>query len=393
MRFLLILLLSCQPYFAVSLLYSAVPSVLRQNGASLQTLGLFGLVFFAFTVNFLWAPLVDRRAPAGIERRRFWLVATQIGSGLLFVILAVLDPARNLAGILIAGMLLAAFAATQRSVILGFSADVLGDAEKPWGATAFGWGTAVGNIIGGSLALLLVQGIGWTASLAGLAAISFALLPVLMLVKGSEQRPAIRSGGLRIIANRNAWAVMLALAPATFGLAVAFAMTQPRLVDLGFDLTSIGLAAGLGNLVAATLAGPLAGWLGTRTPLGTLMAGGPAVIAVITLGLLGATRLTGEWGGALASVVVIFSAICALGVISNTVFLKIAGDGDAAATEVTFLSAVMSLVALAGFMASGFIAATGGYGATLAAAATGCALTAGLICLPWPRASLAAREI
>ena len=160
MRFVIILILACQPYFAVSFLYGAVPSVLRKNGAPLETLGLFGLVFFAFTVNFLWAPLVDRYAPAGFGRRRFWLLVMQAAMILFFVILAGLDPARDLSAILISGMMLAACAATQRSVILGYSAEALRETEKAWGATAFGWGTAIGNIIGGALGLYLTDRFG-----------------------------------------------------------------------------------------------------------------------------------------------------------------------------------------------------------------------------------------
>ncbi len=389
MRFAIILVLACQPYFAVSFLYGAVPSVLRQNGASLETVGLFGLVFFAFTVNFLWAPIVDRWAPFGLKRRRFWLFTSQLSCILLFGFLASLDPATDLVSILVTGMALAAFAATQRSVILGFSADVLKDAEKPWGATAFGWGTAVGNIIGGALGLWLVDRFGWSVSISVLAAGMLVATPLLVWAKEPSQRTAARCGGLRIIADRRAWIVIAALVPATFGLAIAFAMTQPRLVDIGFDLTSIGAVAAIGNLVAASFAGPLAGWLATQLPLSRLMAGGAVVIASALLLLLVLTHLAGEGVGALASVIVVFSAICALGIFSNTIFLKIAGESDAAATEVTFLSAVMSVVALAGFMASGFIATWGGYDTTLMIAAIAGALTALLFALHPSRKAVA----
>ncbi len=389
MRFAIILVLACQPYFAVSFLYGAVPSVLRQNGASLETVGLFGLVFFAFTVNFLWTPIVDRWAPFGFQRRRFWLFSTQLSCVSLFFMLAFLDPARHLAAILMTGMVLAGFAATQRSVILGFSADVLDDAEKPWGATAFGWGTALGNIIGGALGLWLVDHFGWSLTLTILSACMLIATPLLLWAREPSQKMPARAGGLRIVADRRAWVVIAALVPATFGLAVAFAMTQPRLVDIGFDLTAIGVVAAVGNLVAATFAGPLAGWLATWLPLSRLMAGGATVIALTLLLLLVLTHLAGEWTGALVSVIVVFSAICALGVFSNTLFLKIAGEGDAAATEVTFLSAIMSMVALAGFMASGFIATWAGYGMTLMIAAIGGLLTAFLFTRPSSRKAIA----
>ena len=49
MRFAVIALLACQHYLAISLIYAAIPVVLRQNGAPLELIGLFGMVFFAFT--------------------------------------------------------------------------------------------------------------------------------------------------------------------------------------------------------------------------------------------------------------------------------------------------------------------------------------------------------
>jgi predicted MFS family arabinose efflux permease len=382
MRFTMILALACQPYFAVSFLYGAVPVVLRHNGVSLEMLGLFGLVFFAFTVNFLWAPVVDRVSPKDFGRRRFWLLSTQVFSIVLFCVLAWLSPANNFAAILTIGMLLAALAATQRSVILGFAADALDDQEKAWGATAFGWGTAIGNIIGGALGLYLVDLTGWPMTLLVLSGLMVVIMIPLLWVEEPAERPPSRKAGLRIVADGRTWMVIAALTPATFGLAVAFAMTQPRLIDLGFNLTSIGAVSAAGNLIAATFAGPLTGWAVARSPLRRVLAGGTAIVATAVLLLLALTRLTSEWTGALAAVIVIFSSICALGIASNTLFLRIAGEGNSAATEVTFFSAAMSVVALGGFMTSGFIASAGGYGATLAIAASGSAVTALLLLLP-----------
>lgn len=48
--------LASQQYLAIALIYSAIPVILRGNGASLELVGLYGTVFFAFIVNFLWAP-------------------------------------------------------------------------------------------------------------------------------------------------------------------------------------------------------------------------------------------------------------------------------------------------------------------------------------------------
>lgn len=80
MRFAVTALLACQHYPAISLIYAAIPVVLRHNGAPLELIGLLGIVFFAFTVNFLWAPVVDRYPLTRLGRRRSSRVAMLVTS-------------------------------------------------------------------------------------------------------------------------------------------------------------------------------------------------------------------------------------------------------------------------------------------------------------------------
>ena len=81
MRFAVIALLACQHDLAISLIYAAIPVVLRQNGAPLELIGLLGIVFFALTVNFLG--------------RRSWLVAMLVASAVTIPAAAILDPGRD----------------------------------------------------------------------------------------------------------------------------------------------------------------------------------------------------------------------------------------------------------------------------------------------------------
>ena len=125
MRFAIIALLACQHYLAISLIYAAIPVVLRQNGVPLELIGLFGVVFFAFTVNFLWAPVVDRYPLTRLGRRRSWLVAMQVSSAAAIAAAAILDPGRDFVAVLAVGIVLATLAATQRIATLGYAATLL----------------------------------------------------------------------------------------------------------------------------------------------------------------------------------------------------------------------------------------------------------------------------
>lgn len=94
----------------------ALPSLLRDAGASLQVAGLTALLWIPWGLRFLWAPVVERwRLPAGRLQRRSrtlvlggqWLIAAV----LLCLGLAALAGHLSLAdhaGLVLAGLLLAA---------------------------------------------------------------------------------------------------------------------------------------------------------------------------------------------------------------------------------------------------------------------------------------------
>ncbi|WP_241053894.1 MFS transporter [Achromobacter xylosoxidans] len=389
MRYAVLALLSCQQYLAIAFLYAAVPAVLRQQGAPLPVIGLFGLVFFAFTVNFLWAPLVDRYPLTRLGRRRSWILLMQGLAAAVTASIALLDPGRHVAALLAASLLLATLAATQRIATLGYAADSLRPAQRAYGAAVMGWGMSVGNALGGAAGLYLIEAIGWRDALlsgAALMALLACLAPLL-------PEPAAHGPGNR--AARGAWwqpgmwRAIAIIAPATFGVALAFPMAAPWLVDLGLPLPRVGLVIAAATVLAFSLAGPLAGIGLRRLPApravlaSTLLLTPPFGLLAAADGLL-ATRL---W--TLLSVFAIFAALAVQNVAFNAYFYSLARPGRAA-TDVTFLAAMMSVAAMAGFGASGFVAAAWGYGATLAAAAAGYGITA---LLAWRLAPLAAQEV
>lgn len=379
MRFAAIAFLSCQQFLALSLVYAVIPVVLRQQGASLEAIGAFGLVFFAFTVNFLWAPIVDRTGLKRLGRRRSWIVAMQAASALLVATLALRDPGAALSPILAISVALAAVAATQRIATLGYTAEVVGPNERAWGATALGWGSALGNVLGGALGLFLVEAIGWQAALLSLAGLMLVFGLALLLLR--EPKPVVQDrqvskpGLFAILRQASAWQAILVIAPATFGVAVAFAMAQPRLVDLGFALTAIGAVSAAANLAATTLVGPLAGALASRTqPLHAIATGAVVLAGVFAVfsGLSGAVETSVI---ALAGVGLVFCALATQNIVFNTLFFSLSKSGDTA-TDITFLTACMSIIALLGFFASGFVASHFGYTATYVFAAAGYGVTA-----------------
>jgi PAT family beta-lactamase induction signal transducer AmpG len=128
------------------------------------TIGLFSLIGLPYAVKFLWAPLLDRFVPQGLEglgRRRGWLVVLQ---GLLAVCLQALamfgptQPQSSLMGLAILGTALVLLSASQDIVADAYRTDVLERHELGAGAAVFVAGYRVAMIVGGAFALILPDG-------------------------------------------------------------------------------------------------------------------------------------------------------------------------------------------------------------------------------------------
>src|SRR5690606_15078688 len=62
--------------FPLGLFYDLFPVYFRQQGVELSRIGLLSLLGLAWTLKFLWAPLIDFT-----RRHRFWMAAADIGMG------------------------------------------------------------------------------------------------------------------------------------------------------------------------------------------------------------------------------------------------------------------------------------------------------------------------
>lgn len=132
---------------------------LDSGGHSRTEIGVFGLLALAYSLNLLWAPLVDNGALFGCEslgRRRSWMLTMQVVILLCLLAVVCLDIEQHI-GLLTALMLLIAFAgATQDIAIDAFrieQTNAIDSASVSAGAaiTTIGWWTGYG--LGGALSI------------------------------------------------------------------------------------------------------------------------------------------------------------------------------------------------------------------------------------------------
>ena len=116
-RMLKIFLLGCISGFPWVLIGSCLSLWLKEDGLSRSTIGWAGLIFGVYAINYLWAPLIDKlKIPylsKKIGHRKSWIFLMQLFIGLSLLIWSLIKPNDNLYLVILIGLLIAIFSATQ----------------------------------------------------------------------------------------------------------------------------------------------------------------------------------------------------------------------------------------------------------------------------------------
>jgi PAT family beta-lactamase induction signal transducer AmpG len=238
------------------------------SGVSLQNIGFLTLIGTAYTLKFLWAPLVDRYAPPILGRRRSWIFVTQLLLGATIAAMGLYSPADSLMLLAMLALLVAFLSATQDIAFDAYSTDVLRKEERAAGAAVKVLGYRLAMIVSGGLALVLAdQWLGWanTYFLMGgfmaLCAIATLLAPEPEVV---VERPrslaiAVVEPLLEFFKRPGALSILLLIVLYKLGDAFAGALSTTFLLrGAGFTGTEVGAVNKVFGL-AATIVGALAG--------------------------------------------------------------------------------------------------------------------------------------
>lgn len=180
------------------LLAIAIPAWLASEGASAGEISSYlAVIVLPWAFKLLSGPLMDRYEFLAMGRRRPWVLGAQLGLTLaLFSLMLVERPAEQIGLLMLLGMFINVFAATQDVAVDGMSIDLTPVREQGRLNAFMGFGKAIGWSTSAALSGLLLATGGIKAAAIVAAAVSGLvwLLFVFVLEREGERRLPWTSG-------------------------------------------------------------------------------------------------------------------------------------------------------------------------------------------------------
>lgn len=151
---------------------------MRDEGTTLAAIGFLSWVGLAYSVKFLWAPIIDRvDAPifGRLGRRRGWMVLTQLLIGIGLVGMSVVGLAAGLAWIGVLALLVAFSSSTQDIVVDAWRIEAASDGDElGLLSAAYQFGYRIAILVSEAAILIVANHFGWR--------ISYTVMAVLMAI-------------------------------------------------------------------------------------------------------------------------------------------------------------------------------------------------------------------
>lgn len=253
----------------------ALPTLLRQQGMSLEAIGLMSLVSLPWVLKFLWAPLLDHYQP--LKRltggcidghiRKTWIISANAIAALVLIFIASMPLEywinQAAVGLACALLVLTVFVVTQDIATDALAVENIPTAQRGFGNSLQVAGYRIGMIIGGGLLLAIFAQLGWTGALWALAGLMIlGLIPLWFWqpapVKVNNEPVLQHWMGFLRLPGAGAW--LLLLLTYKVGDAFGTVMIRPHLVDLGVTLPEFAELLGVWGTIAG-LVGALMGGL------------------------------------------------------------------------------------------------------------------------------------
>ncbi|MEG3792327.1 MFS transporter [Lysobacter sp. CCNWLW3] len=238
---------------------------MRENAIELSTIGFLSWVGLAYSLKFLWAPLVDKTdAPLfgrWLGRRRGWMLLTQIVASVALLGMALVEPQKGqlmLGGValnhlLVFGVLalVVAFASATQDIVIDAWRIESADSNEQQGlltaSGALGYRTAL--LVTDSLILIIAARVGWAVSYEIMAALLGVGMFAVFLARetrlpAAEPAIGIVDAGEETLGVSDAMVVRWLTALAIGVAALAYQIAKHNFWDAGWSYLDAAFAAG-----------------------------------------------------------------------------------------------------------------------------------------------------
>ncbi len=284
---------------------------MRENGSELSAIGFLSWVGLAYTLKFLWAPIIDKTDVPLLGRlghRRGWMLLSQIIVAIGLAGMAIVQPQ---GGLVVFGVLalIAAFASATQDIVIDAWRIEIADNKEELGlltsGTQIGYRSAL--LVTDALILILATYIGWAPSYWVMALLmGVGILAALFLAREPAASKAPEVAGheplwtlsglwdavvgpfLAFFKTHGKWALLMLAAISLYRLPdfVMGPMNNPFYADLGISKEFVGEVRASVGLIASVLGIAAAGISAVRFGfVPTLLAGailGPGSNAAFT---------------------------------------------------------------------------------------------------------------
>ncbi|MGE0632538.1 MAG: MFS transporter [Pseudobdellovibrionaceae bacterium] len=328
---------------------------LAREQVDISVIGYFSWVGLAYSLKFLWAPLLDRFTLFGTGRRKSWLVIIQAMLILTITWLGSLEPMVDLKVMAAVAVLVAFFSATQDIAIDAYRREICKDEQLGVASALTQYGYRISMILSTGVLVSLVGSsvidLSWHQLYYVMAACMGIGLVTTLLAPEPEIDPAHIPKTLasafvdpfrEFLTRKGALLILLFVFLFKLGDALSAAMLSPYYVHIGYSNADIGLIAktfGLASvMVGLAIGGVIILYLGIYRSLwtfGILQALSTASFALLTF--------TGAQNWALAFVVVFEDLSAGMGNAAFIAYLGAISNRRFTATQFAVFSSVAGL--------------------------------------------------
>ena len=274
----------------LALVFATLSAWLSEAGVSKTLIGLFAWASTAYTVKFLWSPLVDRLSipllTHALGQRRAWLLLSQTAVIGAMIGLGTTDPATALEWTALWAVILATASATQDIVADAYRVETLDEERFAAGSAIFVFGYRVALLVSGGGALVIAGFVGWFWAYTAMAAcMMVGLLATLLSPEPCRPDAAASIGGradslvTRVVRQirvaviepfadfmtRPGWVAVIAFVILyKYGDALLGNMANPFYIETGFSTTEIGIISKTWGFFATVAGGIVGGAFAAR---------------------------------------------------------------------------------------------------------------------------------